>query len=249
MFLASSNDQELFENFETIGLKSEIQNKDILIKINLARMYVKNHPRTDMSLLKTVVEYIYQNGGKCAIAEASDGFLQKNLIASGFDDMLKRYGIKVIDVDLEDCDEVISHGEHHFIPECFREYPVRIAIPAASKRKSMLYSNNVKLFFGAVPRKMYQLDDADIPINVPRPKLHQNLHTSIVNLYFAIKEYAPFHFYINGGLAFNEKMGEFLFAETYTGNEAFELDFHIFQTYFIDCEYPDYLDIIKNRYR
>ena len=247
MFLNSGNDRELFKNFEKIGLKNEIQNKNVLIKINLSRVYIKNHPRTDMSLLKTVVEYIYQNGGKCAIAEASDGFLQENLITSGFEDMLKRYNIKVIDVDLEDCDDVISHGERHFIPKCFQEYPVRIAIPAASKRKDMLYSNNMKLFFGAVPRKMYQLEDANIPIGAPRPKLHQNLHLSIVNLYSAIKDYSPFQFYINGGLAFNEKIGEFLFTKTFVGDEAFELDCHIFHAFFNDCEYPDYLDIFKAR--
>ena len=194
-----------------------------------------------MSLLRKVIGYIYQNGGRCAITEASDGFLRDNLCASGFVDMIAQFKIRIIDVDLEDCDEIVFRGEYHYIPKSFLEYPVRIAIPAASKRKDMLFSNNIKLFFGAVPRRMYQLDDANIPNGAPRLRLHQNLHPSIVNLYHTIQSYSPFNFYINGGLSYNENSGEFMFSETFIGNDALELDCHIFRNYFSDCEYPDYL--------
>ena len=249
MFLVSSNNQGLFENFEKIGLKNEINNKNVLIKINLSRPYTKNLPRTDMTLLKTLVTYIYQNGGRCAITEGANGYLKDNLIASGFEDILKRHKIKVIDVDSEDCDETTAFGERHYIPKCFREYPVRIAVPAASKREGMIYSNNIKLFFGAVPRKMYQLDDTDASKGAPRPKLHQNLHSSVANLFLAIKNYSAFQFYVNGGLSYNENTGEFILSDTFVGNDALELDCHIFQTYFNDCEYPEYLDILKLNYK
>ena len=49
-----------------------------------------------MAILKKVVEYIYQNDGRCAITEAADGYLVDNLIASGFKDSLNNYNIKVI---------------------------------------------------------------------------------------------------------------------------------------------------------
>jgi len=245
VFLISDNEHKLIENLDIIGLKNESKNKDVLIKINLGRVYTKNRPRTDMTLLKTLVKYIYQNGGKCAITEGCDGYLTENLIASGFEDMLKEYKIKVIDVDLEDCEEVVSYGEFHYIPKCFREYSVRIAVPAASKREGMIYSNNIKLFFGAVPRKMYQFDNKNVPRGVPRPKLHVNLFLSVVNLFFAIQEYSPFQFYVNGGLSYNENKGEFVLPKTYVGNDALELDCHIFQTFFSDCEYPDYLGILQ----
>ena len=248
MFLVSNNNPELIRNIESIGLTQEIINKrDVLIKINLSGPYTKNHPRTDMTLLRTLVEYIYQNNGTCALTEGARGNLKKNLIASGFNDMLKHYGVKAVDVDLEDYDEVLSYGEHHYIPKCFQDYPVRIAVPSASKRKDMLYSNNIKLFVGAVPRKMYQLDKADGAQVVPRPKIHQNLHLSIANLFLAIQEYSPFQFFITGGLSFNENIGEFNFAETFIGNDALELDCFIYQKFFSDCEYPDYLDILKSR--
>lgn len=246
MFLTSNNDQVLFENLKAIGLKDKINNNDVLIKINLSGTYQKNYPRTDIPLLKLVVEYIYQNGGRCAITEGAKGHLTENLIASGFEDILKHYNVKVIDVDTEEYDEVKSNGEYHYIPKCFQEYPVRIAFPSTSKRKDMLYSNNIKLFFGAVPRKMYQLDDTDtnVPLT-PRPKLHQNLHLSVANVFHAINKHSAFQFYINGGLAYNENKGEFIFVDTFIGNDALELDLYLFENYFCDCDYPEYLDILQ----
>lgn len=251
MFLTSKSELDFLKNFEIIGFKTEIKNnKNVLIKINLSGLYMKNSPRTDMVLLRTVVDYIYQHGGRCAVAEGARGNLKENLVASGFEDTLNKYGINVIDVDLEDYDEVSSFGECHYIPKCFQDYPLRIAIPSCSKRQGMLYSNNIKLFVGAVPRKMYQIDNADecsLTKGVPRPKLHLNLHSSVANLFYAINKYSPFHFFINGGLSFNENIGEFNFDKLFIGNNALELDCHLFQTYFSDCEYPNYIKIIENR--
>ena len=248
-FTSNSNDDlHLFQNFESIGLKQQISdNKKALIKINLARAYTKNHPRTDMALLKKLVNYIYQNGGTCAITEGACGYLTQNLVASGLGDALEHYKVKVIDVDLEDYDEVLSYGEHHYIPKRFKDYPVRIAIPASSKREEMLYSSNVKLFVGAVPRKMYQLNDIINTIGAPRMRLHQNLDVSVTNLFLAMEKYSKFHFYINGGLAYNENKGEFILPETYVGNDALELDNHMYKTFFNDCEYPEYLKILESR--
>ena len=79
MFLTSDNEQNLFENFDTIGLKNESKNKDVLIKINLGRV-TKNRPRTDMTLLRTLVKYISQNGGKCALTEGCNGYLTENYL-------------------------------------------------------------------------------------------------------------------------------------------------------------------------
>ena len=200
-----------------------------------------------MTILKTIVSFIYQNGGKCAIAEGARGFLKENLIISDFEEMLKHYNIKVIDCDLEDSEEVLTNVEKHYIPKCFKVYPVRIAIPATSKREGMIYSNNIKLFVGAVPRKMYQIDNSDVNRGEPRPKIHENLHSSVANLFLALENYSPFQFYINGGLSYNENIGEFNINEVFIGNDALELDCHIFHKYFNNCEYPEYLDIIKNR--
>ena len=249
MFLTSNNNQNLLKNIEEIGLTNEIINKrDVLIKINLGRPTI-NRPRTDMTILKTVVNYIYENGGRCAIAESLEGSLTELLIAYGFEDVLKQYKLKIIDIDSEDYDKVLSYGEQHYISKCFQEYPIRIAIPATSNRYG-LYSNNIKLFVGATPRKMYQLDAANADKGAPfypRPKIHQNLQLSIANLFLAVQKYSPFQFYINGGLSFNKNIGEFNFTETFVGNNALELDCHIFQTFFNNSEYPDYLNILQTR--
>jgi len=247
MFLTSYNEQKLFENFKIIGLENGTKNRDVLLKINLSGVYRKNHPRTDIELIKTLINYIDQNGGKCAIAEGANGHLTENIIASGLGDIVKHCGVKIIDVDLENCDEVLSYGEPHYIPRCFQEYPVRIAVPSASKREGLFYSNNIKLFVGAVPRKMYQLDDVHAPKGPPRPKLHQNLSLSVANLFLEMQNYSPFQFYINGGLAYNENRGEFILNEIFVGNDALELDCYLYQTFFSDCEYPGYLDILKAR--
>jgi hypothetical protein len=162
-------------------------------------------------------------------------------------DTSKLYDVKVIDADTEECVKMVSYGENHYLPKCFEKYPVRIAVPATSKRNDMLYSNNIKLFVGAVPRKMYQLDNSDVPISVPRPKLHQNLHLSVANLFLGIQSFSEFQFYINSGLAYNENIGEFILSDTFVGNNALELDLHIFNTFFNECEYPEYLDILKSR--
>ncbi len=247
MFCVSNSKHKLFNCIESIGLKHEIVNKkDVLIKINLSRPYTKNLPRTDMTILKAIISYTYESGGSCAIAEGASGFLTENLINSGAEDILKQYNVRVIDIDSEDSEEVLCNGEKHYIPKCFKEYPVRIAIPATSKREGMIYSNNIKLFVGAVPRKMYQLDNADASSGVPRPKIHKNLQLSVANLFLAVNSYSPFEFYINGGLSYNENIGEFCMKELFIGNDALELDCHIFQKYFNGCEYPEYLDILKN---
>ena len=248
MFYTSSSNRDFFRNLDLIGMKSEINtNKSVLIKINWARVYTKNHPRTDMVILKNTIDYIYQNGGTCAVTEGADGYLHDNLVASGLESVLKHYEVKIIDADIEDFEELISFGEHHYIPKCFKNYPIRIAIPSTSKRKDMYYSNNIKLFVGAVPRKMYQLEYAPVNGHVPRPRLHQNLDTSIASLFLAMEAYSPFHFYINGGLSFNENKGEFRFDEIFIGNDALELDLHLYQNFFSDCDYPKYLDIVKSK--
>jgi uncharacterized protein (DUF362 family) len=246
MFFIAGNEHELYGSIEAIGLKRDIINyKNALIKINLGRPCAKNRPRTDMALLGTVVSYIYRCGGTCAIAEGADGYLTRNLIDSGFGDMLRRYEIKAIDIDSECTDEVTSNGEKHYIPKCFKEYPVRIAIPAASKREGMIFSNNIKLFVGAVPRAMYQLDGAGSGNGEPRPKMHIDLHSSVANLFLALNSYSPFSYYINGGQSYSEAAGAFRFDEMFVGDDALELDRHIFRNFFHGCEYPGYMDILK----
>lgn len=59
-----------------------------------------------------------------------------------------------------------------------------------SKHPGMTFSNNVKLFVGAVPRCRYLNGEG----GSPRPRVHADLHRSVANIYRSIMAYAPFHF-------------------------------------------------------
>ena len=91
------------------------------------------------------------------------------------------------------------------------------------------------MFVGAVPRRMYQVGE---PTSW-RPRLHLDLHRSVANIYRAIMDYAPFHFFINGGKAMIEGQGEVEMQEILVGDNALELDQH-FLTRF-DLGVPDYI--------
>lgn len=45
----------------------------------------------------------------------------------------------VIDLDFEEAEQITITGEDHYIPKCFKNYGVRIAIPATSKRRNMSF--------------------------------------------------------------------------------------------------------------
>ncbi|MNP51633.1 hypothetical protein D3C76_1459730 [compost metagenome] len=146
--------------------------------------------------------------------------------------------MRVLDLDLEEAEQVIIDGEDHYIPRCFREYGVRIGIPATSKRPGMIFSNNIKLFVGAVPRRMYQTGDQVMDW---RPRVHIDLHRSVANIFAAVEAYAPFSYFINGGLAMHESKGEFRLDGILIDDDAAELDLHVLNRYFRDVEMPHYL--------
>lgn len=245
MIILCKNQDELYSTFDRIGFKDRIVNeKSVLIKINLSRPAESEHPRTDAKLLTYLIQYIYSNGGTCAIAESANGYLRDNLEQTGLADVIREYQVDVIDLDFEEVDRISINGEEHYIPKCFRDYGVRIAIPAASKRPQMVFSNNVKLFVGAVPRRMYQLDNKVVDW---RPRVHINLHKSVADIFSAIQSYSPFYFFINGGLAMVEEKGEFRFENILVGDDAVELDLYILQNYFQGFEIPEYLRLLSNQ--
>ena len=102
----------------------------------------------------------------------------------------------------------------------------------------MLFSNNVKLFVGAVPRRFYQDETRDRY----RAKIHEDLHKSIANIYLAIMKHTPFQLFINGGNAYSEEKGAFEIDDVYVGNDGHELDIHMIENVF-EMERPEYLDL------
>lgn len=245
MILSSNNQDEFYSSMDKIGFKEEIvHKKSVLIKINLARPAEPNHPRTDANLLTEVIEYVYSNGGTCAIAESANGYLKYNLEQAGLSDIIRKHNIEVLDLDFEEVESVNITGEEHYIPKCFNNYGIRVAIPATSKRPNMVFSNNVKLFVGAVPRRMYQINNQTVDW---RPRVHIDLHKSVADIFSSIKWYSPFRYFINGGLAMSESCGEFRFKETFIGTDGIELDLYVLKNYFSDFEVPEYIKQLQNK--
>lgn len=237
VILQTNHEENLFHLFDSIGMKNlAYRGKRAIIKVNIARPPEKDHPRTSPRLISKVVEYLSAYGVQCTIAEAADGYLEENVRSIGLDDLVKKYHVDLLDLDFADTVSIAVDDEEHHIPKCFNEYHLRIAIPATSKRPNMIFSNNIKLFVGAVPRRLYQIGD---PVRW-RPKIHLDLHKSVANIYKAIMLYAPFHFYINGGTAFDETKGEYEMPAIFVGNDGLELDLYILKKYFT-IEIPDYM--------
>lgn len=236
MIRSISSQENFDEALDKIGLRAALhKNKSVLLKINLARPPEPGHPRTDPVLLANVIQYFVRNGARCAIAEGANGFLQENLERVGLERIVKENKVTVIDLDLEDFEPVVVDDQEHYLPRCLKDYAIRIGMPALSKRPDMLFSNNVKLFVGAVPRRMYQIGEP----TTWRPRVHLDLHRSVANIYQAVMKYAPFHFFINGGRVMIEDQRELEMQETLIGDDAVELD-QYFLRYF-NVEVPEYI--------
>ena len=236
MILSASGLDICHTAFDEIGLGAAIRDGgSVLIKINLAHPPEPQRPRTDPSLLAQVIRYNARYEVRCAIAEGADGFLLQNIESIGLADLVQQYHIEVLDLDLEDTDCVTVDGEKHYLPRCLKNYAIRVGIPATSKRPGMTFSNNVKLFVGAVPRRMYQAGEG----GSPRPRVHADLHKSIANIYQAVMAYAPFSFFINGGKAMFEDLGEVDLGEVLIGRDALELDRFVLKQLGLDP--PDYI--------
>lgn len=237
MILSTKENDKVFELFDNVGIKQLAKHSNsAIIKVNIARPPEKGHPRTSAELITRVVRYLSMFNIKCAIAESADGYLEENIKKIGLETLIKEYEVELIDLDFEEVDKIIVDDEEHYIPKVLKNYDIRIAIPATSKRPNRIFSNNIKLFVGAVPRKYYQIGE---PVGW-RPKIHIDLHKSVENIYKGIMNYAQFDFFINGGLVMDETKGEFELPEVLAGNDGLELDLYILKSYF-DIEMPEYI--------
>ncbi len=237
MILSAGIDEPLAVTLDKMGLGQAFRRGgSVLVKVNLARAPEPGHPRTDPALLTAIIGYVAQCGARCAVAEGADGFLRQNVETIGLGPTVAENKVELLDLDLEEFDCVRADGEEHYLPRCLKAYAVRIGLPATSKRPGMLFSNNVKLFVGAVPRRMYQAGEP----TAWRPRVHDNLHKSVAAIYRATMAYAPFEFFVNGGPAMIEGYGERDLGEILVGDNAVELDRYVLRKF--DLEPPEYLD-------
>ncbi len=228
--------------FDNTGIREAVvRHHSVFIKINMARPAEPGHPRTDPLLLSQIIHYISLYGGSCTIGECANGYLRSNLEHSGLGEVIEKYKVQVIDLDNDEVDKVVVNSEEHFLPKLLKNFGVRIGIPATSKRPEMIFSNNVKLFVGIVPRRMYQIGDT---ATTWRPRVHVDLHTSVANIFQAVHQYAPFDFFINGGMAMDEQKREFMMTDILVGDNAIELDMYVLQNHFPRHKIPEYLQML-----
>lgn len=236
MILSISRDRALDTALDGIGLGAALrEGGSVLIKVNLARPPEPGHPRTDPALLARVIRYVVHSEARCAIAEGAAGFLRQNIERIGLGRIIRENDVRVVDLDLQEADCVTVDDENHYLPRCLKDYAVRVAIPATSKRPGRTFSNNVKLFVGVVPRRMYQGGGPACP----RPRVHVDLHKSVANIYRAVMAYAPFDFFVNGGRAMIEGRGEIELPEFCVGNDALELDRFVLER--LGLKPPEYM--------
>ena len=213
------------------------ERQEVVIKINLARPPEENHPRTDSALLKATVQFFLDRDCKIIICESADGYLKKNLLSLGFGWMNMIPEIQIMDLDEVEYDIVSVNGQKIAIPTLFNDTQLKISIPCTSKREGMLFSSNVKNFFGATPREIY-LREGD---GRWRSRLHDDLTQSVMNVYNAFERFAHFDLYVNGGKAHKETIGDFELNKVYISDNGVELDRYLFERYYSDLKMPEYL--------
>jgi uncharacterized protein (DUF362 family) len=220
-----------------IGLYKDAKYKRVAIKINLAKPPSVNNPKTDPILLRSVINFLHSEGYEISIIESANGYLEENIRFIGLGKELEMGMFEVVDLDNEMAEKLISKdGDIHWFPKCLKNFDIRIAIPSTSLRHGKIFSNNVKLFVGIVPRRYYQKSDQ---VGTWRAKIHDDLHRSIANIFVLLSEYAPFHFFINGGNTYIESQLIQTLPKYYISNNGCYLDLHLIRELGINL--PDYL--------
>jgi uncharacterized protein (DUF362 family) len=227
-----------------VGLEAALRGGPrVLVKINLARPPLPAHPRTDARLLLHLLDYLLRRAARPALCESvAEGSLRENLSAVSLLDFVTANRIDAFEIDGLSAEPVTVDGDTHYLPRRFGDFPVRIAVPCASQREGMIFSNNVKLFIGAVPREHYTRPGE----GRWRAKIHDRLDLAVKNVYLAVQRTYPFHFYINGGNAYWEKRGSFQLDRIYIGTDGAELDREIIARYFDTGTVPEYLRLLED---
>lgn len=232
------------EIFSLIGLEQSITSEtQVAIKINLAKPPVAQIPRTDQTLLRFIIHYLNSLGTTPTIIESADGYLEQNLVGINLQDEIISNRLNFIDLDQQPVEKYIANdGEIHYLPKCLKQFNLRLAILGISYLPNHIFSNNIKLFVGLVPRRYYQKGSA----KVARPSIHKNLHRSVANIFHLVNQNMPFDYYINGGgIILHHKPEIRQLPYFYVSDNAIELDHHILNL--LEIEKPEYFTLLQDK--
>ncbi len=128
--IATINESEKIDVlFNTPWVQSRLENKrEVILKINLARLPEENHPRTDSQLLEEVIRFFLNVGFIITICESADGYLSENLCSIGLDWMTQSDRIQIIDLDEQGYFNVVTNGQKISIPNCLKTEKLKISL-------------------------------------------------------------------------------------------------------------------------
>ena len=214
----------------------------VAVKINLPKLATLERPRTDMRLLRAVVNTLCKRHCRITIIESARGKLEKYLNQSGFFDEIEPFHyIDVCDLDTQKVISVKSiSGVHHHIPSILKTFDVRIAVHNVSKLANRIFSCNVKGFVGIVPCNHYKCRADDLW----RTLVHTDLHFFVADIYNVIQRYYPFSIFINGGVWYVEgkqELGDMPYL--LVGDSAPEIDSFLINK--LQMHEPEYLTKVR----
>ncbi|MHA1245081.1 MAG: DUF362 domain-containing protein [Candidatus Heimdallarchaeota archaeon] len=240
------------ESFDKWLKEKEVTNKRIFLKPNVG--YPKPYPyTTSLELIKSVVKLLAKYKPKEIVigeGSTSKSSALDNFATLGFIEELSKYQVKFIDLNACESSEVkLSEKVSHYLPVCLMDFDVRISVPVIKfyedEQKKIFMSNAIKNFFGLPPKDRYH----SFNDSYKRDKLHDNLHKSVMEIFLAVEQFAPFDLYICDGL-------EVLYGEASIGNpqewgkliladNALEADLKVIEL--LDKSLPEYLEMLVEK--
>lgn len=237
------------ESFDNWLKEKDVTNKRIFLKPNVG--YPKPYPyTTSLELIKSVVKLLAKNKPKEIVVgegSTSKSSALDNFATLGFIDELSKYQVKFVDLNACESSEVkLSEKVSHYLPTCLRDFDVRISVPVIKfyedEQKKTFMSNAIKNFFGLPPKDRYH----SLNNSYKRDKLHDNLHKSVMEIFLAVEQFAPFDLFVCDGL-------EVLYGEGSIGNpqkwgkmiladNALEADLKVIEL--LEKQLPEYLEML-----
>ena len=216
--------------------------------------YPKPYPyTTSLELTKSVVKLLADYKPKEIVigeGSTSKSSALDNFTTLGFVDELSKYQVKFVDLNECESSEVkLSEKVSHYLPTCLKDFDIRISIPVIKfyedEQKKTFMSNAIKNFFGLPPKNRYHSSND----SYKRDKLHDNLHKSVMEIFLAIEQFAPFDFYVcdgievlygEGSIGNPQKWGKLILADN-----ALEADLKVIEL--LDKPLPEYLEMLVKR--
>ena len=244
----------LYDWFEKKNLANQMQDKKVLLKPNMG--YPKPAPfTTSLEIIKTVVDILSEfEAQQIIIGEGSTSYSNalENYEATGLKDKLREFNVDYLDLNAQESVKVeLPNNVTHYLPKLLKEVDIRISMPVIKfyedDNGEFFLSNTIKNFFGLPPKEKYQKNTD----SAKRDSLHDDLHSSVVEIFQAVEEFAPFDLYICDGtkvLVGEANVGQPKeWGKIIISDNALEADMKVLEIH--NKPLPEYLRVLKLKYK